>query len=565
MSEQEIKQLLIEEGWVSREAMDRACLAMQERGGGLVEMLIQEGFLKEKDFISFMSRHLGIPFISIASVHLDPDWIQLIPQKLAYRYDSIIVSKLGNILTVAMSNPLNLEAIDDLKRATKMQIIPVFAPVSEIRAALDDYFENAGHLSQILELAEEADADIKVIEEISDAEALEIKETDVPLIKMVNLVLQDAIKQRASDIHFERYEERFRVRYRIDGVLKEAVMPPIKMHPSVVARLKILSLLDITEKRIPQDGRFKIKLGRKEINFRVSVLPTYFGEKIVLRILDASSLGHGLEKLGFTKTNLEKVQDAISKPYGMVLITGPTGSGKSTTLYSILNQLNTSERNIMTVEDPVEYLIEGITQTQVHPEIGFTFAGGLRSLLRQNPDIILVGEIRDSETADIAVKAALTGHLLFSTLHTNSAAGAVTRLVDMKAEPFLIGSSLLVSVAQRLCRKICENCRQSVEIPKEVLSRLGLVLTLPSGKAFQGKGCNQCHGSGYHGRMAVSEVLVVDDEIREMITRRKSSFGIETRAVEKGMKTLFEDAIAKFSAGHTTLEEILRITSEENF
>ncbi len=564
MNEQEIKILLVDEGFVSQEVMDRACLLVQEKGGDLIQALVNEGAIKEKDFTSFMSRHLGIPFITLATIHLVPEWVHLIPQKLAYRYDAIVVSKIANILTVAMADPMNLLDVDDLKHASGMQIIPILAPVSEIRNALDDIFQTSEHLSQVLESVE--DADIKVIEESSEIEALEVKETDVLLIKMVNLVLQDAIKQRASDIHFERYEDKFRIRYRIDGVLKEAVMPPVKMHPTVVARLKILATLDITEKRLPQDGRFKIKLGPKEINFRVSILPTYFGEKVVLRILDTSSLSYGLEKLGFSANDLNRIRDSIEKPYGMILITGPTGSGKSTTLYSILSKMNTSDRNIMTIEDPVEYQLEGITQTQVHPEIGLTFASGLRSLLRQNPDIILVGEIRDTETADIAVKAALTGHLLFSTLHTNSASGAITRLVDMNVEPFLIGASLLVSVAQRLCRKICENCRETVDIPKDVLLRLNIKEgLLDKGKAFQGKGCNICHGTGYHGRMAVSEVLVVDDDIREMILARKSSFDIQSRAIEKGMRTLYTDAVEKFAKGQTTLQEILRITAEENF
>ncbi|MBI4971410.1 MAG: Flp pilus assembly complex ATPase component TadA [Candidatus Omnitrophica bacterium] len=562
MNRQEMQSLLVEEGIVSREAMDRARLLQAEKGGELIYILVNEGLMKERDFTCFMSRHLGIPFISLPSIHLVHDLVRLIPQKLAYRYDAIVVSKLSNILTVAMPDPLNILAIDDLKQATGLQIIPVLASVSEIRNCLDEQFQTSEHLSEVIESVE--DSDIKVIEESSETELMDVKETDVPLIRMVNLVLQDAIKQRASDIHFERYEDKFRIRYRIDGVLKEAVMPPVRMHPTVTARLKILSTLDITEKRLPQDGRFKIRLGNKEINFRVSVLPTYYGEKVVLRILDTTSLSFGLERLGFNAVDLKKLKEAIEKPYGMILITGPTGSGKSTTLYSILSKLNTSERNIMTIEDPVEYQLEGITQTQVHPEIGLTFANGLRSLLRQNPDIILVGEIRDGETADIAVKAALTGHLLFSTLHTNSAAGAITRLVDMNVEPFLIGASLLISVAQRLCRRICENCKEKVDIPNNVLKRLKIKDDIwGDGKAFQGKGCNVCHGTGYLGRMACSESLIVDDPIREMILARKSSFDIQTHAIKNGMKTLFEDAVDKFAKGYTTLQEVLRITSEE--
>lgn len=563
MNKQEIQNLLVSEGYVSKQAMEKASLLHQERGGDFVQILMNEGLIKEKDFTCFMATHLRIPFIGLSSVRLQPDLVKLIPQKLAYRYDAIVISKVSTLLTVAMADPMNPLAIDDLKHATGMQIVPVLAALSEIRGAMEEHYQSAEHLSDVLMSADEGD--IQVVEQKSEKE-MESKESDAPLIKMVNLVLQDAIKQRASDIHFERYEDAFRIRYRIDGALKEAVMPPLKMHQTVVARLKILSSLDITEKRLPQDGRFKIRLGNKEINFRVSVLPTYFGEKVVIRILDPSSLKVGLDQLGFSEANLKKIKQGIDRPYGMILITGPTGSGKSTTIYSILNRLNTPERNIMTIEDPVEYQLEGITQTQVHSEIGLTFANGLRSLLRQNPDIMLVGEIRDSETADIAVKAALTGHLVFSTLHTNSASGAVTRLVDMNVEPFLIGSSVIISVAQRLCRKICDNCKESVEIPKEVYERLKIRPDmLREGAPFRGKGCNACHGTGYHGRMACSEVLEVDDETRDMILARTSSFEIQKRAIKKGMRTLFEDIVDKFVAGKTTLEEVLRITTEESF
>ena len=559
MKQIEIEKLLVEAGFLNRKALERAHLIQNERGGDLIQILVKDGSLKEIDFVAFMASHLRVPFLSILSIHLSQEWIRLIPRNLAYRYDSIVVSKIADILTVALADPMDITAIDDLRQATGMQIAPVFAPRTEIRNALDEFYEGSENLSTVIESV--AEDELKILKEKIESEELNVKETDVPLIQMVNLILQDAIRQRASDIHFERFEDRFLVRYRVDGVLKEAVRPPLNVHPAVTARLKILASMDITEKRLPQDGRFKIRFGEKEINFRVSVLPTYFGEKIVLRILDTSSLHFGLDRLGFGESDLKKLKIALEKPYGMVLVTGPTGSGKSTTLYSILNQLNTPERNIMTVEDPVEYHLEGITQTQANPEIGLTFASGLRSLLRQNPDIILVGEIRDGETADISVKAALTGHMVFSTLHTNSAAGSITRLVDMKVEPFLIGASLNISIAQRLCRKICDRCKESVEIPKETLTRLHI----KAGDAWQGKGCSHCHGTGYLGRMALCEVLEVDDEIRQMIIDGCSSYEIHDRAVKKGMRTLFDDAIDKFTRGLTTLEEILRVTAEENF
>jgi len=565
VNDQQIEQLLVEQGYVSSNAMKKACLIKQETGDRLLKILLSEGILQEKDFTNFQASHFHIPYISFSSIQLTPEMIELIPKKLAYQYHCIPISLVSNLLTVAMVDPTNLIALDDLKEATQMKVVPIFSGASEIKNALDEYYQVSEHLAEVIESVDE-DADIQVVEEGQERDLTDDGEGDVPLIRMVNLILQDAIKQRASDIHFECFEGKFQIRYRIDGLLKEALMPPIKMHPTVVARIKILSNLDITEKRLPQDGRFKIIVNKKQINFRVSVMPTYFGEKVVLRILDPSSLKVGLENLGYTDENLEKMKNAMGIPYGMILVTGPTGSGKSTTLYSILNKLNTPERNIMTIEDPVEYQVEGITQTQVHPEIKLTFASGLRSLLRQNPDIMLVGEIRDSETADIAVKAALTGHLLFSTLHTNSASGAVTRLVDMGVEPFLIGSSLIIVVAQRLCRKICQNCKTVTEITDQTLARINIPKKMiPEGKAFYGKGCNSCNGTGYMGRMCVSEVLEVDDEIQEMILGRKSSFDIHSMAVKKGMKTLFDDIVYKFSLGLTTLDEVIRVTSEENF
>ncbi|MFZ5800474.1 MAG: GspE/PulE family protein, partial [Candidatus Omnitrophota bacterium] len=375
-------------------------------------------------------------------------------------------------------------------------------------------------------------------------------------------MIREALKQRASDIHIEPAEKDLRVRFRIDGNLHDILSLPKKNQNAVLARLKVMSRLDITEWRLPQDGRFKIKAGEKEIDFRVSVLPTTFGQKIVLRILDKGNLSIGLDGLGFFPETTAIFKDAIARPFGMILVTGPTGSGKSTTLYSIINQLNTVERNIITVEDPVEYELPGITQIPVNAEIGLTFASGLRSLLRQNPDIIMIGEIRDSETADIAVKAALTGQLVFSTLHTNDAAGAITRLIDMGVESFLVSSSLILACAQRLCRKICSACKEPVSVPADILRRFGLD---KSGAVYyHGKGCAACRNSGYRGRMGVLEVLPIDDDVREMVIKGKSSDEIKEYAIkDNGMQTLWDDAIKKFTLGMTTFEEVLRITSEE--
>jgi type IV pilus assembly protein PilB len=387
---------------------------------------------------------------------------------------------------------------------------------------------------------------------------------NAPVVKMVNSVLEKALKSRASDIHFEPYEKEFRIRYRVDGSLKESFSHSLELYPALVARIKIISVIDITERRLPQDGRFRLMLKDRQIDFRVSVLPTYFGEKIVLRVLDRSGIKSGLDKLGFTEKPTRALAEAIKKPYGLILVTGPTGSGKSTTLYSILNSLNTPQKNLMTVEDPVEYQVEGITQTQVQPEIGLTFASGLRALLRQSPDIVLVGEIRDSETADIAVKAALTGHLVFSTLHTNSAAGAMTRLMDMGVEPFLIASSVICVGAQRLLRKICPHCKEPAVVPAEVLLRCKFSKPeLDKIAPFTGKGCAKCNMTGYFGRTGASEVLLVDSDIRKLVIQKKSSNVIHQLAVEKGMETLFENALGLFKAGITTLEEVLRVTSED--
>jgi len=383
-----------------------------------------------------------------------------------------------------------------------------------------------------------------------------------PIVKVVNLMVAEALESRASDIHVEPQEKNLRIRYRVDGALQEAFSLPKKDQNAIITRLKIMSGLDITEWRIPQDGRFRIRMREKEVDFRVSILPTNHGGKVVMRALDKSSLSIGLDKLGYLPQPLKLFEQAITKPYGMILVTGPTGSGKSTTLYSIITQLNTNEKNIVTIEDPVEYQVDGITQIQVNPSIEFTFSTGLRSILRQTPDIVLIGEIRDFETADIAIKASLTGQLLFSTLHTNDACGAITRLMDMGVEPFLVASSLVAVAAQRLCRKICENCKEPYEITPAVLKRLN-IKTSKDATFYHGKGCSKCSNTGYHGRMGTLEVLLIDDAIRDLIIKGKSSDEIKEYAVANGMKTLRENAFKKALSGLTTIEEVLRITTEE--
>lgn len=563
MRAEELKKLLLDKKLITKGNLDKALKIQEETGGSLSKILVEEVMVNEIDLAVILSQALGIPTLHLSLMQVHPDVAALIPKKIAYRYEVIPISKIGKILTVAMSDPLNLFALDDLKLLTGCSVNPVITTSKEIQAALDSHYGEGGGLEEIIsEMGEPGEVELLKTKE-GKLKKKELAE-DAPIVKVVSLIIQQAIRQRASDIHFEMYEKRFRVRYRIDGVCQEVYWPPREMHPSMMARIKILSDMDIAEKRLPQDGRFKLRLENKEIDFRVSILPTIFGEKAVLRILDRSSIKIDLQKLGFLPVVYEAFSRNIKKPYGKILITGPTGSGKSTTLYSVLSILNTPDRNIMTIEDPVEYQIAGISQTQVNSEIGLTFAAGLRSLLRQNPDVILVGEIRDKDTADIAVKASLTGHLVFSTLHTNSACGAITRLIDMGVEPFLIASSVVMIGAQRLCRRICESCKESYDIPPEVLERLKVGRDALKGvTAYHGRGCSHCRGTGYYGRLATLEILEIDEDIRRMIVARRPSDEIERTARSKGMKTLFENLFEKFKMGMTTLEEVLRITTEE--
>ncbi|MFC1808501.1 GspE/PulE family protein [Candidatus Omnitrophota bacterium] len=563
-----IKQILLDSGVLKPDEIDRAERLCEEKGSDFDTVLIEEGYAKEEVLLSLLSKNINVPMVRLKTIKIEKENLRLVPEKILRHHEMIPLAKIGRNITLAISDPLNIIALDDAKNATGFSVIPVLASSVDIQRAFETYFSEGKDLSDILDDVTDEETDgLEVISESTmlspEVEGLEVGD-EAPVIKMVNLILQEAIKRRSSDIHFEMFENKFRVRFRIDGVLHDVYTPPAGMHGPITARLKIMSELDITERRVPQDGRFKIRLHKKEVDFRVSVLPCIFGEKTVLRILDKSSLQVGLDKLGYLQENLDIFKEAIKRPYGMILVTGPTGSGKSTTLYSILNLMNTPYRNIMTVEDPVEYQVEGITQTQVRADIGLTFAAGLRSLLRQSPDIILVGEIRDGETADIAVKSALTGHLVFSTLHTNSACGAVTRLVDMGVEPFLIASSLVMVAAQRLCRKICENCKEEYEVPDSVLERLNLKREALKGiKAYQGKGCSVCNGSGYYGRMGTIECLVIDDDIRQLILRKAPSEEIQELAVKKGMVLLFKNLFKKFELGQTTLEEVLRIASAE--
>ena len=524
---------------------------------------MKEGFVDEVKLVSALSESLYIPTINLANYRIDPLLIEIVPERLCRQYVLVPISRIGDTLTVAMADPLNIFALDDLRLFTGYKIDPVIALEKDILLNINTVYK---HKKEDLSLMLQEEEGIAASGTITEDPAVELESLDgqrqaAPVVKIVNLMVSEALKKRASDIHIEPQENDLRIRFRIDGELVDVFTLPKKNQNAIISRIKIISGLDTTELRLPQDGRFKIKLSAKEVDFRVSSLPTTFGQKLVLRILDKSALSLGLDSLGFSASSLSLFREAILKPYGMILVTGPTGSGKSTTLYSVLTQMNTPERNIITVEDPVEYQVEGITQIQVKSEIGLDFASGLRSILRQSPDVILIGEIRDSETADIAVKAALTGHLLMSTLHTNNASQAVTRLVDMGLEPFLVASSLIMSSAQRLIRLICRHCKE----PDAVAPALLKSLNLESGiQFFRGKGCPLCNKTGFYGRAGLLEILMIDDIIKEMIVKGASADEIEGYAISKlGMKTLRQEALEKARAGSTTLEEAVRITTEQ--
>ncbi len=549
---------------IKQDDIDKCLKAQKIKGVSFDKALVEQGLISEQDLLMLLVKELNIPTIKLSKYKIDPLLKDIIPERIARQYTLIPIAQLSDTITVALADPLNVFAVDDLRTITGREIDVTMSTESEIQTAIDSYYGKLDSQS-VTEVSKDIDAEsLEIIGGAQSEDSTNIVAEEgeaAPIIKAVDLIIKEAIKQRASDIHLEPEADDFRVRYRVDGILQDILRLPKSNQNAIISRLKIMSRLDITENRVPQDGRFKMRIATREVDFRVSVLPATHGSKIVMRILDKGSLTLGLEGLGFSADDLEKFKENIKKPFGMILITGPTGSGKSTTLYSIINQLNTVEKNIITVEDPVEYLIDGLTQIQARSEIGLTFASGLRSILRQSPDIVMVGEIRDAETADIAVKASLTGQMVFSTLHTNDAAGALTRLVDMGIESFLVASSLVMVCAQRLCRRICPQCKEPVALPKELLSKLGLQDS--TAIFYRGKGCANCRKSGYKGRMGIIEILEVDDTMREMLIKGCSSDEIKEYAVKANqMITLREDAIRKLLAGLTTAEEVVRITSD---
>ncbi len=534
--------------------------------GNLIRKIAESDILPERELLMLISRELGIPLIDISRINLNAEIMNLLPEKLLRGRVIAPVSKIGNNLTLAVSDPTDVLAIDDVKTVTGCEIVLVLAAREELKKTLQTFYDAGGEeeVASIFSEEEEGESDVEVVERTGSLDISEItkKSSTAPIVKIVGLVISEAIKRRASDIHIEPEEKSLAVRYRIDGVLHKAFDLPKKNQNAVLARLKIMSNLDITENRVPQDGRFRIKLEGKEIDFRVSVLPITFGNKIVMRALDKSNLSLGLESLGFLPRPLEDFKTALAKPFGIILVTGPTGSGKSTTLYSVLNEINVPERNIVTVEDPVEYQVQGLTQIATHAEIGLDFAKGLRAILRQSPDVIMVGEIRDFETADVAIKASLTGQMVLSTLHTNDAVGAITRLMNMGIDPFLIASSLILTSAQRLLRKICPHCKVEADISKEAIEDLRKKYpeVAEVDKFYVGKGCPKCGNTGYRGRLGTLETVPIDDHLREMIYRRKSEDSIKEYLKTTGFKTLRENAITKFCKGWTTLEEVFRVT-----
>ncbi len=561
-----ILQMLIDAQKLTKKEVSEAIALQKKKKISLDKALIEKGHIKEQDLMAILVRELNIPFINLSKYKIDPALQEIVPQRIARQYRIVPLSMLDYTLTIALSDPFNIFLIDDLKNVTGKEIDVVMSTNAEISKAIDAFYGVPSEM-KVDEITKEIDIeDFEIVSDSnqSDGDDGSVDESEkAPIIRMINLIVKEALKRRASDIHIEPEVDGMRVRYRVDGVLHDILNIPKENQNAVLVRIKIMSRLDITTNQIPQDGRFKLRVENKEVDFRVSILPTTFGQKVVMRVLDKSKLSVGLEGLGFEEKSLSILKEAIAKPFGMILVTGPTGSGKSTTLYSIISELNTVERNIITVEDPVEYLIEGLTQIQARPEIGLTFAEGLRAILRQSPDIVMVGEIRDNETADIAIKASLTGQLVFSTLHTNDAAGTLTRLVDMEVEPFLVASSLVLVSAQRLCRKICSKCKEEANVPDDLRKRLKD--KLPKGaKFYHGKGCEACNQTGYLGRMGLTELLEVDDVMRDMLIQGKSSDDIKNYArAERGMVTLWDDAINKCMSGMTSLEEALRITTND--
>jgi type IV pilus assembly protein PilB len=560
--------LLVAAGHISQVQLEQALQSQRGTNEKIGAILTRLDFLKEDQLTEFLSKQYGIPSITLSQLDIDAEVVNLVPVQIARKYEVLAIKREGTSVTLAMSDPTNVFALDDVGFMTGLTVVPVVASQSTIRQAIERHYESlTSGLAQVISEMASAVGDVEVMEgeeeQWAKADIFELKESadEAPVVRLVNMILVDAIRRGASDVHLEPYEKVFRVRFRVDGVLHEIMTPPKRLEAALTSRVKIMSSLDIAERRLPQDGRIKIRYSQREIDFRISTLPTIFGEKTVMRILDKDSLQLDLSLLGFDAWSLEQFSHAIHQPYGMILLTGPTGSGKTTTLYSAIHTINSPDINIMTAEDPVEYNLKGVNQVQVNEGIGRTFAAALRSFLRQDPDVILVGETRDLETAQIGIRAALTGHLVLTTLHTNDCPSTVARLLDMGIPPFLVSSALTLILAQRLGRKICKDCKQPYDADEDSLVPYGHV---PQGlgkiQLFKGKGCQACGFTGMKGRVAIYEVMPINEQIREMILRNAPNAEIREAALAVGMKTLRQNAIQKVLEGVTTIEEVLRVT-----
>ncbi len=565
MAVKKIGELLLQEGLITTEQLNRALDDQRQSGERLGAVLIRLGYISDDVLIEFLSRQFNVPSVNPASLTIQKDIAGLIPPEIALKYQAVPFGLIGHTLNVAMADPGNLFVIDDIRFLTRKNVQVHVASENAIKKLLGHQQGGDDNIDDVLGLLrEEADVDVVESTEEMDMAFLEGAAEQAPVVKLVNHILMDAIRKQASDIHVEPYEKTMRVRFRIDGVLHEIMRPPLQLKNAVVSRLKIMSRMDIAERRLPQDGRIKLKARGREMEFRVSVLPTLFGEKVVLRLLDKTGLQLDMTRLGFEEGQYRAFREAINLPYGMVLVTGPTGSGKTTTLYSALSELNRVSDNISTAEDPVEYSLAGINQVQIHDAIGLNFASALRSFLRQDPDIIMVGEIRDFETAEVAIKAALTGHLVLSTLHTNDAPSTIVRLLNMGVESFLVSSAVNLVLAQRLVRRVCTECRVVEAVPPEALIDLGVHEgEIGSFVCYAGKGCPVCNGTGYRGRVALYEVMNMDEKLREMVLIGASAAEIKKEAISQGMLTLRRSGIGKLKQGMTSISEVIRCSAKD--
>ena len=564
-----LMEILLREQVIKKEDLERALKEQEKTGGPLSKVLVRLKLISEEDLTRILSEGLGLPLIDIARLKIDPQVVELLPRDFAEKYHIMPISRMGDNLTLAMADPLNIFVIDNVKTLTGLNITPIIAGISQIQKTIEQYYsgDSSETLAQIIKDIKQAE-DLELIKDVEDDDksAIEDLSQEAPMIKLTDSIIQQAVMSKASDVFIEPMEKTLRVRYRIDGVIREADQMSKNLHQPIVSRIKVISNLDISEHRIPQDGRFKtIMAGDREVDFRVNVLPTAYGEKVVLRVLDKTAGVLDIGKLGFAEKALVRLKECSQQPHGMILSCGPTGSGKTTTLYSILKFVDSPEKNIVTVEDPVEYQMRGMNQVNVRPALGLTFASVLRSVLRQDPDIIMVGEIRDTETLDIAVKAALTGHLVLSSLHTTTAAGSVVRMMNMGIEPFLICSSVLAIVGQRLVRRVCPRCAETYVIPTELKERLkiGKLTSQKEVKFTRGKGCKSCLKTGYSGRVGITEILILTPAVKDRILHRKGELKIKEIGRREGMVTMREDGLNKALEGLTSLEEVLRVTAPD--